>query len=644
MEIINNTNILREQLALWTFETDPTFEDGVPISADKAIVTPRPFLSIHNQNIVEDGRTGFFHIDREGMEHPGGRALVWDRIGGKGESAKMHLTLSTIGWERLGLRFDYYSFSSEGFDVFYRVNNSGKWKLLVESEELVDDHRWHSLYVNLEEFIELADQELVTLRLDNFNRTGKKRLAFDNIELSGVRTVDNKYPPAITGLPIGVSTVINDPLQPDYTGTNGFIFHVSDPVTPLRDLQLSVTCADTRIIEEAWITSLHPNSGVHRLEIGTPAGMVGVTSINVTVTNRHNRSSTVTVQYGASAFPEHHTPLYFTGSSNASAAVPIDDDWMLVGDDESNVIRVYPKHYPSPPVREIFVQPNRKNQPPLYLPDARRSGELRELDMEDGFKLHNRAYWMCSHSNNGVGKIRPNRHRLFVTDIHGTGASVELRIIGYYDGLRRDLTAWGDHWGYDFTAATKKGQTSKAINGFNIEGFCLAPDGLTAFIGFRAPLVPNEDRRFGLIAPILNFTQWFNNGNPVTAAPLAPPIELDLGGRGIRAIKASPHGCLIVAGPFDDNGTFALFTWTGHPEDVPVQHEANLDGMRPEVIVTMPEGALTPDTEIQILSDNGTADWYETGQQSKEFVYPLQKFRSDVVRLGQPVETTYVLD
>lgn len=644
MEMIDNPNILREQLALWTFETDPTFEDGVPITADKAIITPRPYLSVHNQDIVEGGRTGFFHIDRDGLEHPGGRALVWDKIDGKGGSAKMHLTFSTLGWQQISLRFDYYSFSSESFDIFYRINNTGRWQRLLKSEELIDDHRWHTLDVSLAKFPQLADQELVTLRLDNFNRTGKKRLAFDNIEISGIRTFDNKYPPAITGLPVGVSTVVNDPLQPDYTGENGFIFHVSDPVTPLRDLQLSVTCADTRIINEAWVTALHPNSGVHRLEIGPPAGMVGVTSINVTVTNRHNRSSTFTVQYGASGYPEHHTPLFFTGSSNASAAVPIDDDWMLVGDDESNVIRVYPKHVPSPPVREMYIQPNRTNQPPLYLPDARRSGELRELDMEDGFKLHNRAYWMCSHSNNNTGKIRRNRHRLFVTDIKGTGASVELNIIGYYDGLRRDLISWGDHWGYDFSAATAKGQTSKANNGFNIEGFCLAPDGLTAFIGFRAPLVPNDSRTMGLIAPIINFTQWFNNGSPVTAAPLAPPVELDLGGRGIRAIKASPDGCLIVAGPCDDFGTFALFTWSGHPEDAAIQRAANMDGMRPEVIVTMPQGPLTSDTEVQLLSDNGTADWYETGQQSKDFVYPLQKFRSDVIRLGEPVETTFVLD
>ncbi len=632
-------NTLREQLAYWRFDGEAAFESGAAIAPELSILDNTPALVLLNQDIAKNGKKGVAYVDEHGIRHSSSRAAAWDDIKGKGPDAELHLQLCTAGWEQLRLRFDYRSDSADTVDVAYNYVPDGEWELIVVKYPLQPGYMWASTQIDFSEYTFLNNRQYIGLRLYNFDRNGNNRLVIDNVELTGVRVWGRTYPPRIIGLPRGISTVMNDPQRRDFTGEGGFIFHVSDPETPLDKLNITATSADEAVIAAINVVPLRAEAGVYRLEVGPPAGAVGVTEITVRVSDSIGQSATATLMYGASAFPAGGTPTYFTGSSNASAAVPITDEWMLVGDDEDNIIRLYPRHAPAGPAQTYRLTDHDVNQPPLYLPDAKKSGLLREMDIEDGVRLFNRAYWMCSHSNNNLGKPRPNRNRLFATDIQGEGTNISLQIVGYYGGLRDDLIAWGDAHGYDFTSATAEGKSSKLADGLNIEGFGLAPDGTTAMIGFRAPLVPVTDRKRALIALLPEFVRWFNNGRPVTAPKIGPPVELDLGGRGIRALKGGPHGCLIVAGPVGDDGTFALFTWSGHPNEAPQQRAANLSGTRPEVLVEMPSGPLTDATQVQLLSDNGTADWYNTGQESKDLISPLQKFRSDWVTLGPVVPT-----
>src|SRR5207237_7094007 len=123
-------------------------------------------------------------------------------------------------------------------------------------------------------------------------------------------------------------------------------------------------------------------------------------------------------------------------------------------------------------------------------------------------------------------------------------------------------------------------------SGFNVEGLTMAPDGVTAYVGFRAPLVPTTSRRLALIVPIANVASLVAaDGGLAGSASFGAPIEIDLGRRGIRSIDRNASGeYLIVAGPPDaDTGAapkdFRLFTWTGSASDAPVLHTADLTAL-----------------------------------------------------------------
>jgi len=109
----------------------------------------------------------------------------------------------------------------------------------------------------------------------------------------------------------------------------------------------------------------------------------------------------------------------------------------------------------------------------------------------------NRIYWLGSHSNSKSGNVHPNRFRLFATRVNGSGTGsppYSLTYIGRYDQLRTDICNWdrnnlhglGSNY-FGLVASTNNGFSSEDVAGFNIEGLCFAPDGTTAYIGFRAP-------------------------------------------------------------------------------------------------------------------------------------------------------------
>ena len=86
------------------------------------------------------------------------------------------------------------------------------------------------------------------------------------------------------------------------------------------------------------------------------------------------------------------------------------------------------------------------------------------------------------------------------------------------------------------------------------------------------------------------------SGNP-SAGPAAfgAPIQLNLGGRGIREIKKnSANEYLIVAGTAGGPADFALYSWTGNPANAPILRSAALNGLNPEAIVDVPVGLNAP--------------------------------------------------
>ncbi len=441
--------------------------------------------------------------------------------------------------------------------------------------------------------------------------------------------------PALTPL----SHVIGDPDNPTVT------FKVTDAQTPAAALAVWAASTNPDVVPDRNLALTNLGGGNWRLTI-TPIG-VGYATIIIRISNGTYIGRT-DLYYAASA-PGRPGAHWLTGISDASAAIPINDDWMLVGDDENQTIRLYSRVQSGGPVKKFnlnsFLQLRdlyTTNGPP---------GQPKEVDIEASTRVGNRLYWLGSHSHAGDATERTNRARLFATDLIGSGPNVSLAFLGHYDFFKLDVLNWDalglhgkgpDYYGLTASAAIGVDPKDADGSGFNFEGLCMAPGSVTtAYAAFRAPLIPPNDRRLALILPVTNFTSLAVRGGPPGSARFGPPIELNLGGRGIRSIEGNGSNYLIVAGP-PGSGTnlvgFRLFTWNGQPGSAPVERRADLGGLNVEAIVGVPAGNWSPESTFQLLSDNGAFVYYDDDTTAKRLpIKEFKKFRADTVALGEIV-------
>jgi hypothetical protein len=199
-----------------------------------------------------------------------------------------------------------------------------------------------------------------------------------------------------------------------------------------------------------------------------------------------------------------------------------------------------------------------------------------------------------------------------------------------YTALKTALLGWGDANGYNFTASAAAGVDAKLPGGFSAEGMVFGPDSTTLYLGLRTPLVPVSARNKAVIAPISNFETWFNNGSPVGSPTFAAPIELDLGGKGIRdMVRLSTGAYIIIAGNVGGSPTTgAIYKWTGKAADAPVLVAC------PAADTLNMEGVMEMSTagSLQVITDKGDDVYYGDGIAAKDFsdlIY--RKFRSDVL-------------
>ncbi len=426
--------------------------------------------------------------------------------------------------------------------------------------------------------------------------------------------------------PFGSSGVIGDLTDP--LSTLGINFLMFDDITPVNNLTVVVNSSNQLVVPQSnlIVTTIDSNINVKINPIGT-----GYANISISVSDGVNTSLYI-INYAASdASPvilANHV-AWHTGMSDGSDGIPLDNDYYISGDDELDILNVYSRTISGLPFVSYDYSSN------LALPDPAKP----EVDVEGATKsvsLANRMYWTGSMSN---GKLpydnKPNRDRLFATNVTGTGSSATFSFAGYVN-IRTALLAWGDLNGYNFTASAAPGVNSKAIAGFSLEGMVFGPDNTTLFLGLRAPLVPTSFRTNAVIAPILNFESWFNNGNPSGVPTFGNPIELNLDNRGIRDIIRLSNGTyIIVAGsPVDDGGVNNLYKWTGNSNDAPIEIVNTAGGilnMEGVMQVNNSLGQLSI-TELQIISDGGSIIPYGDSNQAKDFSdLKLRKFRSDVI-------------
>lgn len=332
------------------------------------------------------------------------------------------------------------------------------------------------------------------------------------------------------------------------------------------------------------------------------------------------------------------TPITGTtgGISDASTAIALDAQWMLVADDEANLIRVLPRAGGA-----AVAEWSYKDHGPAL---------AKELDVEASAQLGELLFFTGSHSNKkGGGDVPAERGHFFAVKVSGSGATTALSYVGKFSDLEAQLIAWdhgnahglgADHFG--FARSAGEGVRPEGVDGFSIEGLAAAANG-GLLLGFRAPQ-SGATRGKALLLPLLN-PEALVRGNAATAS-FGAPIELNLGGRGIRSIERFADGnYLIVAGPAGVSKSevarnFALFTWSGRASDAPVELDNDLDALRRdtqgsvETIVPMGD-TLAPGAQVQLLLDNGDTVWPGKSMVSKDLPPAEQQFQGAVVRLGQ---------
>ena len=356
---------------------------------------------------------------------------------------------------------------------------------------------------------------------------------------------------------------------------------------------------------------------------------VGITVITVTATNPADESTaTASFTIGASATtPGLETTNYHYGASDASTAIALDSDYMIVADDEGNSTRLYERYSDGAPIRTYSM------------PEFGSS----EIDLEASARVGDTIYWLGSHSNNKSSEYKKARSVVFTTTVSGTGAGTELTYGGKYTGLRTDLIAWDaandNRLGLAAACSLEGGAHPDQTNGCNIEGFEFAPDGTTGLLGLRSPRVDGK----AVIVPVENFASLIGG---TTSASFGDPILVDLGGRTIREIRGNGAGdYFITAGVPDDvdsDAGWALYRWNGLAASAPylvnllpnTTGDAGQETGSYESIVEVPS-QVRVGSSLQLLTDNGTTVFYADGIAGKD-ISPsaLQKFRSNVVTVG----------
>jgi hypothetical protein len=294
--------------------------------------------------------------------------------------------------------------------------------------------------------------------------------------------------------------------------------------------------------------------------------------------------------------------VVFQGTSDASAAVAIDPNKFIVGDDENNTLRIY----------KIGVQK------PIFSCDLTTflgtTAKNPEADIEAAAKVGNRVYWITSHGRNQDGKFRPNRCCFFAADIVSDNNGINIRPLGRtYQDLLFDLIENKSDVRKDFIKAAGFASKLKSKDleklapkkeGLNIEGLCASTDGNALYIGFRNPLHRQGDKKFAIVIPLKNAASVIENGQrPI----LAQPLLWDLNGLAIRDMAWSPFykKYFIIAGPSDERRDFALYKWSGDENQQPllIRKLVLPEKFTPEALITFEDKV-----QLFILSDDGSLE------------------------------------
>lgn len=299
----------------------------------------------------------------------------------------------------------------------------------------------------------------------------------------------------------------------------------------------------------------------------------------------------------------------FRAMCDASAMIPVGADYFLAANDEDNTLRLF-KRDGGEPAANFKLD--------ALLDVAKPSPEV---DLEGAARIGDVVYWIGSHGNNKDGKPRPNRHRFFGLRVTGGGADVDVELVGrpatgLLAALAADQRLADCHW----HALTSLAPEQRGA--VNIEGLAATPAG-TLWIAFRNPVPAGK----ALLVELTNPAEVLQ-GRPFALGRVA---RLDLAGGGIRSIEYWPaeQAFLLVRGPYNDDGPFELWRWSGDPAEQPSQLPGGaVAGCTPEAIAFFPD---RPE-EVFALSDDGSRD--VDGEDCKAAPKKKRHFRAGWLKLS----------
>ena len=276
--------------------------------------------------------------------------------------------------------------------------------------------------------------------------------------------------------------------------------------------------------------------------------------------------------------------MVYSGICDASAAVSISTNLVVIATDEENRLRLYRRDRGGAPLQTFDLT--------AHLGLDFRSPES---DIEGAARLGDRFYWIGSHSRSQDGRFRPNRCRFFATTFEVTGDTAKMRFLGSaYANLLSDLAHAPQLKRFDFNKASQL--APKQPGGLNIEGLCATPDN-QLLISFRNPVPTGR----ALLVPLTNPEQVVMARQP---AKFGEAVLLDLEGLGVRDISYEDGHYIIIAGSFDGRGHSRLFSWAGGNAKPHLFKNVKLKGLNPEAIAIYPDKGLQ---EFQLFSDDSSA-------------------------------------
>lgn len=437
---------------------------------------------------------------------------------------------------------------------------------------------------------------------------------------------------------------ISDPTDP--LATQGIYFTVSN-----ISAAITATSSNATVVSPSNINIINTNGNVI---VTVKPGGVGYTDIKLSAKDATGTSASYTLKLAASAAsynpPKTIWPSYI---ADASGIAPIDEDYMFVADDETNILRLYNRKMSGKDLYQIDI--------------SSALGVTEECDLEGAstsvkYNKDKRIYWIGSLGNSKSGNLKPDRNKIIATEIIGTGANSTLKVKSYSDKIRPALINWGNNYSWNFTASSAVGKIPKLLDGFNVEGLTITHGGDTGYIGLRAPCVPvkgttpnTANRKYAVLAPVTNFEEILNvDGSSPKTPQFGEAILFDFEGLGIRSIeKVGTNQYIIIAGLYTGGGIPAVYLWDGKvPENSatnPVTvnssfsklKKLNLNGLEQLSQIAdngdaegHPEAVLAEIVNdilnIHIVCDNGTVDYYKDGKEAKELSKDeFKKFRYD---------------